>query len=165
MFQGLRQSSLFYILEKGEQPTLKVGQVESVSNPTAKYSQYPLYGQQEYVDIRVKVGSEQVDFKQLPAQLSIANCGTGEVVVSESREAMAQEVDAMLRNSRAVIDSVPYHKRVVDACEGMMRELNPQLAKEQKQEEKIGDLEKKMSGIESKLTDMMKMLSTSLKKS
>ena len=41
MFQGLRQSSLFYILDKGgEKPTLKIGQVISVSNPQQKYPSY-----------------------------------------------------------------------------------------------------------------------------
>lgn len=41
MFQGLRQSSLFYILDKGgEKPTLRIGQVISVSNPQQKYPSY-----------------------------------------------------------------------------------------------------------------------------
>lgn len=33
MFQGLRTNSLFYVLDKGENPNLQIGQVVSVSNP------------------------------------------------------------------------------------------------------------------------------------
>ena len=36
MFKGLRQNSLFYILDKNNL-TLQTGEVESVSNPTTKY--------------------------------------------------------------------------------------------------------------------------------
>ena len=37
MFQGLRPNSIFYVLDKGENPSLKIGQVVSVSNPQPKF--------------------------------------------------------------------------------------------------------------------------------
>jgi hypothetical protein len=40
MFSGLRQNGLFYILEKGEDLKLRIGQVVSVSNPQPKYNQF-----------------------------------------------------------------------------------------------------------------------------
>ena len=163
MFSGLRQNSLFYILEKGEAVNLKIGQVVSVSNPQPKYNQYqPLqpYAQPETtVDIKVKIGDETLDFKQLPSNLSIANFGQNGMVVSESKEAMCAEVEAMLRNSNSILDSIPYHKKVITSCDEMLRQLNPQFAKEKEQEEKIGVLEQKMGGIESTLNQMMGMLS------
>lgn len=163
MFSGLRQNSLFYILEKGEAVSLKIGQVVSVSNPQPKYNQYPTmqhYGQPETtVDVKVKVGDDVLEFKQLPSNLSIANFGQNGVVVSESKEAMSAEVEAMLRTSNGIIDSVPYHKKVITCCDDMLRQLNPQFAKEKQQEEKIGILEEKMGGIENTLSQMMGMLS------
>jgi ribosomal protein L21E len=163
MFSGLRQNSLFYILEKGEAVTLKIGQVVSVSNPQPKYNQYqPLqpYNQPETtVDVKVKVGDDTMDFKQLPSHLSIVNFGQNGMVVSESKEAMSAEVEAMLRNSNSILDSIPYHKKVITSCDEMLRQLNPQFAKEKEQEEKIGVLEQKMGGIENTLSQMMGMLS------
>ena len=163
MFSGLRQNSLFYILEKGEAVTLKIGQVVSVSNPQPKYNQYqPLqpYNQPETtVDVKVKVGDDTMDFKQLPSNLSIVNFGQNGMVVSESKEAMSSEVEAMLRNSNSILDSIPYHKKVITCCDEMLRQLNPQFAKEKEQEEKIGVLEQKMGGIENTLSQMMGMLS------
>ena len=44
----------------------------------------------------------------------------------------------------------------------MLRELNPQLAKEKEQEEKIGVLEQKVSGVENTLTDIKDMLAKAL---
>ena len=163
MFSGLRQNSLFYILEKGEAVTLKVGQVVSVSNPQPKYNQYqPMqqYSQPETtVDVKVKVGDEVIDFQKLPSHLSIANFGQNGMVVSESKEAMSAEVEAMLRNSNSILDSIPYHQKIITSCDEMLRQLNPQFAKEKEQEEKIGVLEQKMGGIENTLNQMMGMLS------
>lgn len=163
MFSGLRQNSLFYILEKGESVSLKIGQVVSVSNPQPKYNQYtPMqpYAQPETtVDVKVKVGDDVLDFQKLPSNLSIVNFGQNGMVISESKEAMSAEVEAMLRNSNSIIDSIPYHKKVITCCDEMLRQLNPQFAKEKEQEEKIGVLEQKMGGIESTLSQMMGMLS------
>ena len=44
----------------------------------------------------------------------------------------------------------------------MLKVLNPQLAKEKAQEEKIGALEEKVTGMEGTLTDIREMLSIAL---
>ena len=164
MFQGSRQGNLFYILEKGDNLKLRIGQVISVSNPQPKYgSQFsvPTFGQSEMtVDIRVKVDEETLDFKQLSANASIAN--SGNVVVSDSKEAMCAEVEGLLRTSKAILDSIPYHEKMLGSCDNILRDLNPSFKKEKEQEEKIGALEEKMVGIEGTLNDMMSMLSNAL---
>ena len=164
MFQGLRQNGLFYILEKGEDLRLRVGQVVSVSNPQPKYGQFntPTFGTQPEmaVDVRVKVDDETMDFKQLNANASIAN--SGNVVVSDSKDAMSAEVEGLLRTSKGILDSVPYHEKMLVSCDAILRDLNPTFKKEKEQEEKIGMLEEKMVGIEDTLGEMMNMLSSAL---
>lgn len=166
MFQGLRTNSLFYVLDKGENPNLRVGQVVSVSNPQTKYPTFnngftpqPL---DTVVDVKVKLGDEEVDFKQLPANGQIAN--DKNLVVSDNKDAMSAEVDAMLRQSKAILESVDYNKRVVESCEGMLQQLNPQIAKEKEQTEKINKLEGKVSGIEGKIDKMMGWLQQTMGK-
>ena len=164
MFSGVRQGSLFYILERGEDLKLKVGQVVSVSNPQPKYNQMPIgqpFAQPEsVVDVRVKVGDETLEFKQLGATQSIAN--SGNVVVSDSKEAMSAEVEGLLRTSRQVLDSIPYHEKVLVSCDAMLRELNPSFAKEKEHEEKMTMLEGEVSGIKDTLNEMMGLLSNAL---
>lgn len=169
MFSGLRAGSLFYILEKGEKPVLKIGQVSTVSNPIPKYGQYPttpMFGQQmeTVVDVSVKVGDQNMDFKQLPSNLSIANIGQN-IVVTENRDAMNSEVEAMLRNSRGILESVPFHESIIASCDGILRELNPQLAKEKAQEEKIGVLEGQMKELGTTLGSIQEMLAKALNQS
>lgn len=167
MFQSLRQGNLFYILEKGDSVSLKIGQVVNVSNPQPRYNQFgttPAYTTQQemVVDVKVKVGEDNLDFKQLGASLSIAN--SGNVVVSDSKEAMSAEVESLLRSSKQIIESIPYHENVIIACDSMLRELNPQFAKEKEQEEKIGALEERMGNIDDKLNKMFDLLSDTLER-
>lgn len=165
MFSGLRQSGIFYILEKGDEMNLKIGQVVSVSNPQPRYNQFGnsnAYGVQPemVVDVKIKIGDETVEFKQLNANASIAN--SGNVVVSDSREAMSAEIEGMMRNSKHIIESVPYHEKVLVSCDAMLRDLNPNFKKEKEQEEKMSALEGEVTGIKETLTEMMTMLSSAL---
>lgn len=166
MFQGLRTNSLFYVLDKGENPNLQIGQVVPVSNPQTKYptfnNGFTPHPMETVVDVKVKLNDEEVDFKQLPANGQIAN--DKNLVVSDNKEAMSAEVDTMLRQSKTILESVDYHKKVVDSCEGMLLQLNPQIAKEREQTEKISKLEGKVSGMEGKLGKMMGLLQQAINK-
>lgn len=166
MFQGLRQNSIFYVLDKSGEPTLKIGQVVNVSNPQPKFPSYQP-GQfpqpmETTVDVKVKMPDGEAEFKQLPSNGQIAN--SGDLVVSESREAMSAEIEAMLRHSKEVLESKEYHEKVVKNCEQMLGVLNPQIAKEKAQEQRIGNLEADVSGMKGTLSNIETMLQRALNK-
>lgn len=167
MFSGLRQNSIIYVLEKkqgdGEKLGLRIGQVLSVSNPQPKYQQnYQLVAQgiETTVDITVKFQDEQMEFKQLPSTAQIANCG--DLVLSESHDAIDAEVQAMYRTSKEIVESEAYHRQMMEDCIKIRSILNPQIAKEREQAEKITKLESKVSGMEDTLSDIKGMLSKAL---
>lgn len=169
MFGGLRTNAIVYILDKGgDRPVLRTGQVVSVSNPRPLYQgvtgmpQFGTQGQDMAVDVKAKAGDENFDFNNLPAQGVLAT--SGGLIVSDSREAMCAEVEAMQRASGDIIDSVDYHREVVRACEEMRETLNPQFAKDKEQERKIGQLEDKVTGMEGTLSEIKDMLIKSLKR-
>ena len=162
MFSGLRQNSVFYVLEKSDKPSLKVGQVVSVSNPMPKLGAVP-YSTETFVDVSVKVGENNVEFKQLPSALSISN--NGNVVVSDNREAMLNEIEGLKRISEDVLKTVNYHKNAITAYDDMLATLNPHIAEKKETDRRIGAMEERMGGIEGTLTQMMGMLSETLNKS
>lgn len=164
MFSALRQGSLIYILRKGEKPTLQIGTVTAVTDPKPKMGTMPVYGQMQptTVNITAKVGDNSLSFENLDSGAVIMNYANENTIVSTNRDAMNSEVDAMLRQSRQILDSVPYHENVLRSCDVILRELNPQFAKEKEQEEKIAGLENKVSGMENTLEDIRNMLSNAL---
>lgn len=155
MFSGVRQNNSFYILEKQDGLKLKVGQVVSVSNPQSVFGQP--YGSEQYVDVVVKVDGETMEFKKLPASLSIAD--SGEVVVSDNKEVMNNEVESIQRSSQQLLSKVEYHTKVVDDCNSILRVLNPTLAKEQERDEDINNLKSKIGGLEDKMDEILNILS------
>lgn len=153
MFSALRQGSILYILDKSV-PSLKIGQVVSVSSPINQFGTYGMT--QSTVDITVKVEDKNQEFKQVPSNLITA--AFGNVLIGESREAITQEVESMIKLSQQVLDSIDMHKHQLESCESILKELNPQFAQQKDQEEKIINLENKLGGIESKLDSICNML-------
>lgn len=151
MFSGVRQNNSFYILERKDEPKLKIGQIVSVSNPSFNY------GLDSTVDISVRVDEESMEFKKLPCSQSIATYG--DVVVSDSKEVMSKEVESMLQASQNVLDKIEYHQKVVENCDSILRTLNPQLAKEKERDEDINNLKSKIDGLENKMDKVLTILS------
>ncbi len=154
MFSALRQGSVVYILEKGENPVLKVGQVVSITQPN--YSNNFLMNGST-IDINVKVNDQNMDFKNVPSSQSVANYNN--VIITETKELMSNEVDNMLQNSKSIVDSVTYHNNIITSCENILKDLNPRFAKEKERDEDINNLKDKMEGIESKMDKILTILS------
>lgn len=99
MFSGLRQGTAVYVLDKTEEPKVITGYVETVS---AQHPMYKTYNpavsfgtnMQSVVDIVVKVGNDKKEFVGVPSNAVIHSYG--DYVLSETKEGMLQEVDAML---------------------------------------------------------------------
>ena len=155
MFSALRQGSVIYILEKGETISYKVGQVVSVTQPI--FNNNFLGNNGSTVDISVKVGNDIMDFKNVPSSQSTASYNNA--FISETKELMSNEVDNLLQGSRSIIDSVPYHTNVITSCEEILKNLNPQFAKEKERDEDISNLKTKIGGIESKMDQILTLLS------
>ena len=104
MFSALRQGNIIYILDKRGVPTLKIGQVTSVSEPRAKYNtSFPSqpFSMETTVDIMAKAGEESYEFKQLASQASVSSYEG--VIVSESRDAIAR-IDMFLKYFRDIFN-------------------------------------------------------------
>lgn len=161
MFSVLRPENVFYILRKNRVPVLSVGRVVKVSNPMPKYNtsfQTTIGGFETVVDVLVNVDGVESEFKQLPSNKSIFDYEGGTVIVSDDKNAINSEVESLLHYSQTILDNVDYHKKVVESCSSILTELNPQIAKERKHEEKINNLENKMLGIENTLSDVKNIL-------
>lgn len=161
MFSSARQGNLFYILNKGEKPTVKIGQVVSVSTPQPKFptqfnAMQPFQQTEMLVDVQVKCGDETIDFQKLPANGEVF--AYNNAIVSDKKEAILSEIEGMLQSSKQIIESVPYHQSVMENCNSILRELNPQFAKEKQQEEEIGALKSEVKSLKGDLGDIKDIL-------
>lgn len=157
MFQNLRTGSPFYILYKNE-PKLSIGEVRQVSQPYPQfgvtYQQGILSQPKNLVDIKVMVDGEEVTLQKIPADLAIADFGTG-MVVSENKEAIVNEIEAYKHNSEKHISDTPKHEHIVAECLSMLGALNPQVARETEQEKRIEFLTGELADIKAMLSGIL----------
>lgn len=144
-FQNLRNNHQIYILHKDQTPTLEMGVVTSVSAPVPKYGTNNLYGDM-ILDITVDVNGTPTNFQKLPANGDIADFGKG-IVISSSREAMNNEIESMKKRSLDIINSIDFHKNVVENCDKILIQLNPEIAEKQRQERENKELREELNSL------------------
>lgn len=161
MFSNLRTNSQVYILHKDATPYIEVGHVVSVSQPQPKFPVTNFMQPQELVvDLVVKINENNVTLQKLPANLDVADQGTanGAIVITTSREAMNAEVDSLRQKSLGVINSLDYHKKIVQDCELLLQRLNPEFAEQKQQKQEIDTLKSQMSEMNNRMIELMSFL-------
>jgi predicted RNase H-like nuclease (RuvC/YqgF family) len=99
-----------------------------------------------------------MEFKQIPSNLSVANFGSSGVVISESQEAMASEVNNLIIQNKKILDNIDYYKKAVSSYEQMLRQLNPQYAKEKQVDDKLNSLTNDVASMKSDLSKIIGIL-------
>lgn len=159
MFQTLRNNNPIYIFHKGNDPKIEIGYVSSVSIPKPKYPVPSTFGtpQEMTVDIVVKIGNQVLNYNNLPAQLDVADSfSNGEsIVISDNKEAMNAEILSLKQKSTEIINSIDFHKKLVDNCDKILSDLNPEFAEKQAQRLEIDDLKQQVSDLSKNIAQLM----------
>lgn len=160
MFQNLRSGNQVFILHKDGHPSMEIGSIVSVSMPMPKYQVPPVFGQAQemVVDLVVKVNNVDTTYQKLPATADIADFGVSGVVISTSRDAMNAEVMSLKNKSIDAINSVDFHKGVIEGCDVILAGLNPEFAERQQQQAEINDLKAQMAELIKINKDLMSRL-------
>jgi len=166
MLSALRPGTPVYVLYKNE-PRFAVAKVSQVSN------QYPNFNQQSQplipgnnlaVNIVIEVDGKLEPYERIPLNTSIAEFPEKGVLISETRDGIINEVNAIKSASVTALQQVDMHKNVIASCDKLLFDLNPQLRKEQEQAQEIATLKEQLSGMSEQIAGLTAMLSKSLGK-
>lgn len=173
MLSALRPGTPVYVLYKNE-PRFAVAKVSQVSNqyPNLGYQQQPLVpGNNLAVNIVIEVDGKLEPYERIPLNTSIAEFPDKGVIISETRDGIINEVNAIKSASVTALQQVDMHKGIIASCDKLLFDLNPQLRKEQEQAAEIASLKEQMSdmsgrfdAVNEQLAALTGMLSKSLGK-
>ena len=152
MFSALAQGSSVYILDKTSTPKYLIGEVVGVSQPKINFNG------QSTVDLRVNVDNSVQEFSNLLSINSISTYNGGKVIISETKQGIQNEVESILDNSRKIISNIDMYKQNINDCEEILKQLNPQFAKDKERDDRLFNLESRFDGVESKLDKIFDLI-------
>lgn len=167
MLSGLRPGTPVYVLYKNE-PRFAVAKVSQVSNPYPPQFnfQQPLnpMNNAPMVDLVIELDGKTESYPRIPTNSTIAEFPDKGVIISETRDGIVNEVNAIKSASVTALEQVEAHKRVIASCDQLLLDLNPQLKREQEQATEIATLKQQLAGMSDQIAALTGMLSKSLGK-
>ena len=152
MFSALAQGSSVYILDKTSSPKYTIGEIVGVSQPKINFNG------QSTVDLKVNVDNSIQEFSNLLSINSISTYNGGKIIISETKQGIQNEVESILDNSRKIIDNIDNYKKNIVDCEEILKQLNPQFAKDKERDDRLFNLESRFDGVESKLDKIFNLI-------
>lgn len=154
MFSNLSPNSILYVLDLNSSPKVLSGPIERVSIPRPKYNTFNP-NMEMIVDIIATINGERREFKGVPNG-AIANFGTDAFVLAENKEALNSYINAMIQNSKSIIESVEKHRTLVSNYEEALTELNPSIKADKEKDKAIQSLQSQVAELKDMLLSMTK---------
>lgn len=156
MFSNLSQNSILYILDLHSNPKVLSGPIERVSIPRPKYNTFNP-NMEMIVDIIATVNGERREFKGVPNG-SLANFGDDAFVLAESKDVLNSYVNAMLQNSRSVVNSIDKHQKLIAEYEEALQELNPDIRASKENDKAIQSLQDQVDALQKGMQQMLAIM-------
>ena len=152
MFSNLSQNSILYVLDINGSPKILSGPIEKITMPRPKYNSFNP-AMEMVVDITATLNGERREFKGVPNG-SIADFGNDSFVLAENKDALTSYINAMLQNSRGILNSVEKHQSLINNYEDALQELNPSLKADKEKDKAIQTLQDQVSELKQMLIMM-----------
>lgn len=151
MFSALTQGSPVYLLDKTSSLDYKVGEIVGVTQP-----RFSTLG--NTVDLKIKVGESVQEFSSVPSVNTFVSYNNGNVIISETKQGIQNEVESILQNRKYHIDNIDNYKNDIIECESILKQLNPQFAIDKERDERLSSLEGKFDSLESKIDKIFNLV-------
>lgn len=160
MFSDLRKGFQVHVLNTEGVPSYEVGKVVAYSEPKflQKDGQYMI--QQRVIDLTVETKSA-TDTYTVPEMQNVAKSSS--VTLATEIGPIMNELEAMKRTSREVLESVPMHRQRIESCDKILEEVNPSFRQSKEQDRKIERMDKRIDGISDSLEELKKIIIERLK--
>lgn len=159
MLRDLRVGAVIYVLNKRE-PRLEIGEVTDAKLSIAPqtFTGGVLQPQRPLVDIAATFGTETRNYKQVPADVAIADFSKEGIVISESKEQMVNEIESLKKLSKKLVDEVDRHKKIIKDCDKLLSELDPAIKEKAQQTQEIETLKTQMGAMSNQLSQITTLL-------
>lgn len=162
MFSALNPGDSIYILykNKSSKPTLKVGEIISKTEPVPTYNSFGANYNDTKLNLVAKIDNEQTEFKNVSGNTCIMNDPSTGIFISETADAMINEINNLQRTSKKHVDDTPYHEAALTEYDKMLKTLSPRYADDKRRDDDIAKLNKRQDDMDAKLDKILKAVTS-----
>lgn len=126
MFSNLSKGNVLYGLDRRDKIKWFTASIEKVT-PVYGKTQPNTFGQfpELRLDITAIINGEQRSFQQVPSNNAIADFGDKSFVIADNKDSLYNYVKTLRQNSKAVVESAPYHESLIPQYDDVLNELMP----------------------------------------
>lgn len=150
MFKDLQKGFPIHVLDKTEGTKYFCGTIVFVGKPRYEDGPMdmsrPIYDR--VIDLTVEYGGKNKTFV-VPETSNVQ--GTSSYTLACSTESIINELNASIKSSTDIIESVPRHKENISQCKEILKSVDKNYAKELQTTERIERIEKALEKLTSKL--------------
>lgn len=150
MFSALNQGSLVYILDKTDGVKFKIGEIVGTTVP-----QFAIDGSGMVMKLSVKINGNVAEYNNVPSAATIVSYNNGKFIIAETKQSIQSEVESTLHNSNYIIEHIEDYKSQITQCENVLKELNPQYAKDKARDEEIANIKSEVAGMKSNIDKIL----------
>lgn len=168
MLSNLRPGTpVFVVFKNGPRvATAKVAQLSSQYPPQFNFQmpQAGINNMSPMFDLTLEMDGKTELFQRIPANVSIAEFPDKGIILSETRDGVLNEINAMRSQAASELEKRGFYESTVANCDQIILELHPELKREREQSAKISQLEERLAGMSDQIAALTGMLSKTLGK-
>ena len=150
MFSALNQGSLVYILDKTDGVKFKIGEIVGTTVP-----QFAIDGSGMVMKLSIKINGNVAEYNNIPSAATIVSYNNGKFIIAETKQSIQSEVESTLHNANYIIEHIEDYKSQITQCEDVLKELNPQYAKDKARDEEIANIKSEVAGMKTNIDKIL----------
>ena len=115
-------------------------------------------------DLTLELDGKTELFQRIPINTAIAEFPEKGIIVSETKDGVVNEINAIMGTATSEIEKMPYYEQTVANCKQILLDINPELKREQEQAAEIATLKEQLAGMSDQIAALTGMISKSLGK-
>lgn len=150
MFSALNQGSLVYILDKTDGVKFRIGEIVGTTVP-----QFSVDGSGMVMKLSIKVNGNVAEYNNVSSAANMVSYNNGKLIIAETKQSIQSEVESTLHNANYIIEHIEDYKAQITQCENVLKELNPQYAKDKARDEEIAGIKSEVAGMKGDIAKIL----------
>nr|UVX50855.1 MAG: hypothetical protein [Bacteriophage sp.] len=150
MFSALNQGSLVYILDKTDGVKFKIGEIVGTTVP-----QFAVDGSGMVMKLSIKINGNVAEYNNVPSAATIVSYNNGKFIIAETKQSIQSEVESTLHNANYIVEHIDDYKNQITQCEEVLKQLNPQYAKDKARDEEIANIKSEVAGMKTNIDKIL----------